>query len=183
MKKTFLSRTYIRKLTYSAMFLTIALLLPQVFHQFKDFGRIFLPMHLPVILCGFIVGWPWGLAIGLIAPLLSSALFGMPVIFPTGVAMALELAAYGLISGLLWNLFPKKIPFLYLALISSMVSGRIISGSVQYLIAGLKNTEFSLSAFWTGTVILALPGIIIQFILIPLLVIALRRASLVLNKK
>ena len=163
------------------MFLTIALLLPQVFHQFQDFGRIFLPMHLPVILCGFICGWPWGLAVGLVAPLLSSAIFGMPMIFPIGVSMAFELAMYGAASGFLYRLLPKKISFIYITLITSMILGRIISGTIQYLIAGFKNTEFNFSAFIAGVTTIALPGIIIQIILIPLLILAFRRTRFILN--
>jgi hypothetical protein len=102
----------------------------------------------------------------------------MPVIFPIGIAMSFELAAYGLMSGLIYRLLPKKIPFLYITLISSMIAGRIISGAVQYLISGFGNTVFSFSAFWAGAVTLALPGIIIQIVLIPLLIIALQRAGL-----
>ncbi len=164
------------------MFLAIALLLPQAFHQFKDLGRILLPMHLPVILCGFICGWPWGLAAGLAAPILSSALFGMPVIIPTGIAMAFELATYGAVSGILFRILPKKFPFMYLALLASMLLGRIISGAVQYMIAGLRNTVFSLDAFIAGAFTVAFPGIILQIILIPPLVAALRRAGLKLNE-
>lgn len=181
MKISVFSRYRIKNLTYSAMFLSVALLLPQIFHQFKDLGRVLLPMHLPVLLAGFICGWPWGLAVGLVAPLLSSALFGMPVIFPAGVSMAFELAVYGAMTGLFYRLLPKKIPFIYITLLISMISGRLVSALVQFVISGFRNTEFSLSAFWSGTVIIALPGIIIQLILIPLLVLAIRRVGIKSN--
>ena len=159
------------------MFLAVALLLPQVFHQFGDLGRILLPMHLPVILCGFVCGWPWGLVVGLVSPLVSSAMFQMPPPFPTGTAMAFELATYGAMTGLLQKLFPKKILFIYANLILSMIFGRLVSGAVQFLIAGLGNTEFSFAAFWGGAIVVAAPGIAVQLLLIPPLVAALRRAN------
>lgn len=178
MKASEFLRLRLKKLTYSAMFLAIALLLPQIFHQFGDLGRVLLPMHLPVLLCGFACGWPWGLAVGLVSPIISSTMFGMPPLFPVGVAMTFELAAYGALTGLLLKFLPKKIPYIYVNLILSMIAGRLVSCAVQFLIAGLRNTEFSFSAFWNSTIAVALPGIVIQILLIPPLVIALRRAGL-----
>ena len=178
MKASEFLRLRLKKLTYSAMFLAIALLLPQVFHQFGDLGRVLLPMHLPVLLCGFVCGWPWGLAVGLVSPIISSALFGMPPLFPVGVAMIFELAAYGALTGPLIKFLPKKIPYIYINLILSMIAGRLVSGAALFIIAGLGNTEFSFSAFWSGTIVVAIPGIVIQILLIPPLVVALRRAGL-----
>ena len=91
----------VRKLTYAALFLAIALVLPFLTGQIPEIGRALSPMHIPVLLCGFTCGWPWGLAVGFIAPLLRGLLFGMPVLFPSGVAMAFELAVYGAVSGYL----------------------------------------------------------------------------------
>lgn len=171
----------IRKLAFSGVFLALALVLPFLTGQIPQIGQALAPMHIPALLCGFICGWPWGLAVGFIAPLLRSALFGMPPMFPVGVAMAFELAAYGAVSGILYKSLPKKTPFIYCNLIISMIAGRLVWGAVRYLIAGLQDTTFDFAAFWAGAVANAIPGIICHIILVPLIVIALRKARLVLN--
>ena len=112
------------KLTYSALYLAIALVLPFLTGQIPQIGSMLCPMHIPALLCGFVCGWPWGLAVGFISPLLRSVLFGMPDMFPTAVAMAFELAAYGAASGLLYRVLPKKIGSIYAALVLSMIAGR-----------------------------------------------------------
>ena len=95
------------KLTLSAMFLALALVLPFLTGQIQPLSKKLCPMHIPILLCGFFCG-PWyGLAIGFIAPLLRFLCFGMPVIIPAGIAMSFELAAYGLVSGLLYRCLPK----------------------------------------------------------------------------
>ena len=90
--------SHVRRLTYAALFLALALVLPFLTGQIPRIGSMLCPMHFPALLCGFVCGWPYGLAVGLIAPVLRSALFGMPPMYPTAVAMALELAAYGAVS-------------------------------------------------------------------------------------
>lgn len=97
-----------KKLVYSALFLALALVLPFLTGQIQTFGQMLAPMHLPVLLCGFLCGPVWGLAVGAVAPLLRSMMFGMPPMFPTAVAMAFELAAYGLFSGLFYHLLRAK---------------------------------------------------------------------------
>ena len=172
----------LRKLTYSALFLAIALVLPFLTGQIPEIGSMLCPMHIPVLLCGFICGWPWGLAVGFIAPLLRFVLFGMPPVFPTGMAMAFELAVYGAVSGIMYKLFPKKDLYVYPALIIAMAAGRIVWGAVRYLIAGLQGTTFTAEAFLAGAVTTAIPGMILHIILIPLIVIALRRAKFMQNE-
>ncbi len=112
-------------MAYSGLFLALCLLLPFLTGQIPQFGNMLLPMHLPVLLCGFICGWPYGLAVGFISPLLRSMLFGMPPMFPTAVAMAFELAVYGLLSGLFYKIFPENV-FIYVSLLLAMVGGRLI---------------------------------------------------------
>ena len=109
------------RLTYSALYLAIALVLPFLTGQIPQIGSMLCPMHIPALLCGFVCGWPWGLAVGFIAPLLRSALFGMPTMFPAAVAMAFELAAYGAVAGLLYRVLPKRTGCIYVALIAAMV--------------------------------------------------------------
>ena len=96
------------RLTYAALYLALALVLPFLTGQIPQIGSMLCPMHIPVLLCGFICGWPYGLVTGLIAPVLRSFLFGMPQLYPTAIAMTFELAAYGAVSGMLYHLMPKK---------------------------------------------------------------------------
>ena len=119
------------RLTYSALYLAIAMVLPLITGQIPEIGKALCPMHIPVLLCGFVCGWPWGLAVGLIAPLLRSVVFGMPVMFPGAVAMAFELATYGCLSGLLYHLLPKKAWCTYAVLVISMIAGRIVWGEMK----------------------------------------------------
>ncbi len=169
------------KLTFSALFLAIALVLPFITGQIPEIGAMLSPMHIPVLLCGFLCGWPWGLAVGLIAPLLRGVLFGMPVLFPNGVAMSFELAVYGAMSGWLYRLLPRKKSSVYITLVASMIAGRLVWGLVRALLAGLADNPFTFSMFLAGAVTNAVPGIILHLVLIPILVIAMDRAGLVLS--
>ncbi|MBR0514194.1 MAG: ECF transporter S component [Clostridia bacterium] len=169
----------IRKMTYAALFLAIAMVLPLITGQIPEIGQMLSPMHIPVLLCGFMCGWPWGLAVGLIAAPLRSAVFGMPVMFPSAVAMAFELAAYGTVSGILYRILPRKKWAVYAALISAMIIGRLVWGLAQAVIAGLTHSEFTMAAFLAGAVTKAVPGIIMHIVLIPVLVLVMEREGLV----
>lgn len=172
----------IRKLTYAALYLAIAMVLPFVTGQIPEIGSMLCPMHIPALLCGFMCGWPWGLAVGFIAPLLRSAVFGMPTLFPTAVAMAFELAVYGGVSGLLIRLLPKKKGIVYAVLPIAMIAGRAVWGAVRVILAGLSGNSFTWAMFLAGAITNAIPGIILHLILIPILVIAMEKAGLSLNK-
>lgn len=169
-----------RKLTYAALYLAIALVLPFLTGQIPEIGSMLAPMHIPVLLCGFVCGWPWGLTVGLVAPPLRCLLFGMPPLL-TAIAMAFELAAYGAISGVLHKLLPKKNWCIYLSLICAMAGGRVVWGLVRWLLAGLQHTTFTPALFIAGAVTTAVPGIILHIVLIPIIVMALDRAKLILN--
>lgn len=169
-------------LALAAMFLALAFVMPFLTGQIQQIGSMLCPMHIPVILCGFVCGGPWGLAVGFIAPLLRSFTIGMPPIYPVAFAMAFELAAYGLISGILYRVFPKKNGYIYLSLIFSMVIGRLVWGAVQFCCMGLDASKFGFAAFWAGAVANALPGIVLQIILIPVIVMLLEKTKLI-NKK
>ena len=165
-----------RKLTYAALFLALALVLPFRTGQIPEIGKMLSPMHIPVLLCGFLCGWPWGLAVGFIAPLLRSVLFGVPVMFPGAVAMAFELAVYGALSGLLYSILPRKTRSIYVTLIVSMIAGRVVWGIVRWILAGLSGSSFTWELFIAGAVTNAVPGIILHIVLTPVLVIVLERA-------
>ncbi len=172
-----------KKITFAGMFLALALLLPFLTGQIPQIGNALSPMHIPVLLCGFVCGGPLGLVVGFIAPLLRYMLFGMPPIFPTGIAMAFELAIYGLAAGLLYKRLPKKTPYIYVSLILSMIIGRIVWGAAMFVISLLvTDVQFGLSAFLAGAFIKALPGIILHIVLIPVIVIALKKAKLMFNE-
>ena len=161
----------INRLVYASLFLALALVLPFLTGQIPQIGAMLTPMHFPVLLCGFLCGWQWGIAVGFSAPLLRSVLFGMPVMYPMAVCMALELATYAAVAGMLYRVFPQKRRFLYVSLIISMILGRLVWGLARFLCAGLDISTFGLSAFWTGAVAMSVPGILLQLLIVPVLVI------------
>ena len=176
-----MSSLQVRRLTYAALYLAIAMVLPFLTGQIPEIGAMLCPMHIPALLCGFLCGWPWGAAVGFIAPLMRSVVFGMPAMFPTAVAMAFELAVYGGMAGLLYHLLPKRKWMVYAVLLTAMLAGRIVWGAVHVILAGLTGNSFTWEAFLLGAVTNAVPGIIMQLVLIPILVIAMDRAGLSLN--
>ena len=164
------------KIVLSASFLALALVLPLLTGQLQQLGNAFCPMHLPVLLCGFFCG-PWyGLTVGLTAPLLRLAIFGMPPLMPIGIAMCFELATYGAVSGLLYRLLPDRRPFIYVSLIAAMLAGRLVWGAVRVILYGLGKSDFGWAAFLAGAVTNAVPGIVLQIVLVPLLVMVLTKA-------
>lgn len=171
----------IRKMAYSALFLALAMVLPFLTGQIPQIGSALCPMHIPALLCGFVCGWPWGLAVGFISPLLRFVLFGMPPIFPTGVAMAFEMGTYGALAGLMYRKLPRRPLNVYVSLLVAMVAGRIAWGLVRFVLAGLQSSTFTLSAFLAGAVTSAFPGIVVQIVLIPVLVMVMEKANLTLN--
>ncbi len=170
-----------RRLAYSALFLALALVLPFLTGQIPTIGKALSPMHIPVMLCGFLCGPLWGAAVGAVAPLLRSVLFGMPAMFPGGVAMTFELATYGVLSGWLYRLLPRKPWSIYVSLLAAMLGGRLVWGAARFALAGLSGSEFPFSAFLAGAVTGAIPGIVLHIVLIPLLVMGLERAKLTLD--
>ncbi len=170
----------IKKLTLSAMFMAIGLALPFLTGQIKTVGNMLCPMHIPVLLCGLICGWQYGAAVGLILPLLRSATFGMPPMYPTAIAMAFELMTYGLVIGVLYSRSRWKcVIALYRSLIAAMLAGRAVWGIVQIVLLGLGGSVFTFRAFMVGAFLNAIPGIILQLVLIPAVMVALNRTGLV----
>ena len=163
-----------KKTVLAGLFLAIGVVLPFLTAQIKEVGDTLLPMHFPVMLCGFVCGPIYGLGVGLILPFFRSFLFSMPPMYPNAVWMASELATYGLVCGLLYSRFAKKnIVSLYISLIVAMISGRIVWGVVKTILLGLSGKMFSFEAFFVGGFIDALAGIILQLCLIPPIVKAI----------
>lgn len=170
----------LKTLTLSAMFLALGLVLPFFTGQIPQIGSMLLPMHLPVFLCGLICGWQYGAVVGFIVPLLRSVLFGMPPLFPTATSMAFELMTYGLVVGLLYSRSRWQcIRALYRCLLLAMLAGRAVWGVVQAVLLGLTGSALTLQVFMASAFLNAIPGIIIQLILIPAVMVALNRTGLV----
>lgn len=165
-------------LTGTALCLALGLILPSFFHLFGA-GPTFLPMHLPVLLCGLIFGWQYGALCGAVVPILSSVFTGMPPLFPTATAMVFELCAYGLLAGLFyrrlrWNIYP--------ALICAMLGGRAVSGLANAVFMNMASKPYGIAAFASAAFVQALPGILIQLILIPALIFALEKAGIIVRQ-
>ena len=172
------NNNFILRLVYAAVCLALCIVLPFLTGQIPQFGSMLCPMHLPVLLAGYLCGPWWAALVGLIAPLLRHLMFSMPP-FPTAIAMCFELAMYGLIAGLLYAKLPKKPLYLYISLLGAMIAGRIVWGIAMTIIMRITGAAFGWQAFFAGAVTGAIPGIILQIVLIPLLVLALQKAKII----
>ena len=164
-----MSKSNLRKLILAALFLALGTVLPTLTGQIKEIGDSLLPMHFPVLLCGLLCGAPYGLTVGLFMPFVRSLTFGMPPLYPNAVWMALELATYGFVIGFLYARAKKKtLPRLYFCLVCSMLLGRIVWGISKAALLGIADKTFTVKAFIAGGFVDALPGIVLQLVLIPL---------------
>jgi len=165
------------RLTLSALFLALGILLPFLTGNNRQLGNIFSLMHIPVLLCGFVCGWKHGLFIGFVTPLLRSLLIGMPPMLPVALGMAFELAAYGAAAGLLYRLLGKKTLSIYISLIAAMLIGRVVFGLAMALLLGINGGSYTLQAFLAGAFINAWPGIILHILIIPPIVLAIEKVK------
>lgn len=168
----------IQRMVVSALMLALCYELPFFTGQIPQIGGMLLPMHLPVLLCGFLCGGPWGMLVGFVAPLMRSLILGMPPPFPTAVGMAFEMAVYGLVAGVLYRRLPKNLGGIYTSLIGAMLCGRVVWGLVRAMLTLSGNTSFSFAAFIAGGFTSSIAGIVLQLIVIPPLVFTLQRAQL-----
>lgn len=170
---------FVRRIATAAMLLAIGFVLPTLTMNIPQIGKMLLPMHIPVMLCGLIVGWQYGAVIGFALPILRSLVFSAPVMYPGAIAMAFELAAYAIVIGLLYNRSKWKcVRALYRALIISMLCGRIVWAVMQSVLLAATGSVFTFDAFLSGAFLTAFPGIIIQLILIPAIMIALDKTGI-----
>lgn len=172
------TRTATMNMVLSAMFLALGIVMPFITGQIPEVGSMLLPMHLPVLICGFVCGWKYGLVVGFVVPLLRSVMFGMPPLMPTATCMAFELAAYGACTGILYEKLPKNNVSVYVSLIGAMAIGRAVWGVVSMVVYGVIGKAFSAQIFLAGAFLNAIPGIILQIVLIPIIIMALKRAKL-----
>lgn len=172
-----------RDAAVAAMLLAVGLLLPFLTGQIQQIGNMLLPMHLPVLLCGLICGWKWGTAVGFILPLFRFVLFGMPPIYPQGIAMAFELATYGGVVGALYaHSRWQCVRALYRCLVIAMLAGRVVWGVAEVFLLGLGPDGFTWQLFMAGAFLNCIPGIILQLIAVPAIMAALNRTGLVRYK-
>lgn len=174
-----MKKSFTVNLTGAALCLALGLVLPMLFHLVGA-GSTFLPMHIPVLLCGLLFGWQYGAVCGFILPLLSSVLTGMPPLFPVAPAMMLELCAYGALTGLFyrrlrWNVYP--------ALLAAMLGGRIVSGLANAVFLGMAQKPYGFAAFLAASFGTALPGIVIQIVLLPIIILSLEKAKIFVREK
>ena len=167
----------VKKMTLAAVCIALCVVLPIAFHSIPDAGSVFLPMHIPVLICGMICGWPYGFICGLMGPLLSSLLTGMP---PAAYLppMMVECGVYGMTTGLVLKYVRtgKTYGDLYIALVIAMVAGRVVSGIAKALIF---SPGMALSVWITSSFVTALPGIVIQLVLLPMVVSTLMKARVI----
>ena len=166
----------IKNLVYTAVCAALCVVLPMAFHAVQNAGQVFLPMHIPVLLCGLVCGWPFGLVCGALGPFLSSLLTGMPAaaMLP---GMMVECACYGCVSGLMLRFVRTKSAIfdLYISMLTAMALGRVLAGFAKCLIFAPGTPPF---AWVTTSLVTGIPGIVIQLVLIPLVIFALTKAKL-----
>lgn len=166
------------RLVYAAVCLALCMVLPFLTGQIPQIGSALSPMHIPVLLAGFLCGPWWAMAVGVTAPLLRHLWLTMPPLV-TAIAMAFEMGCYGLVSGLLYKRLPKTTVSIYGALIAAMLAGRLVWGAVMVVLSGVTGSAFTWAAFLAGAFINAVPGIIVHIALVPVLVMALRKANII----
>ncbi len=167
-----------KKVVLSGITIALGIYLPFLTGQIPSIGNMLLPMHIPILLCGFICGWKYGLITGFITPLLRSAMFTMPPMFPAAIAMAFELAAYGALTGLLYKVLPKGGKNVFLSLILSMLGGRVVWGIATFVLFRMVGNVLTWEIFISAAFVNAIPGIILQLVLIPSIVIALQKSKM-----
>lgn len=160
-----------KEIVLSGLLLASGIILPMIFHIFSLTGPIALPMHIPVLIGGFLLSPPLALLLGITTPIISGLLTGMPVMFPMAIIMALELGIYGLTASLAVRKFKLSI---FPALIISMIAGRIAAGLTVALLVQLFGLKMNPLIFIQGAIITGIPGIIIQLIFIPALIHAIK---------
>lgn len=167
------------KIVLTGLFLAIGIILPPIFHS-ANLGNVISPMHFPVILCGLLLGWEYGLICGLLTPFVGFIMWGQPPIMPIGLTMSLELASYGLIAGYIYKkvrVFSKDIYNLYFALVIAMIAGRIMYGATNWVLFLLDLSKTDFISFLTVVFVTGLPGIVLQILILPAIVMTIERRN------
>lgn len=161
-----------REIILAGLFVAMGIVLPSLFHLTGISGKVFLPMHIPALVAGFFISPPIAFLIGFITPYLNSLVTGMPPLFPMAVIMSFEIGLYSLSA----SIYSKKTKLnTILSLILAMITGRIGGGLIAYILSTFFGVKIKALMFIKGSILTGLPGIIIQLILIPIIVIALSK--------
>lgn len=161
--RPYVLQSRVHQLTFTSIALTSGFILPMIFHLLgMQAGMVFLPMHIPTLICGLICGPFYGFLTGLLSPLISTILSGMPIMYPNGFVMMIELAIYGLVCGYL-----IRYVNVVFSLLGAMIIGRIVSGFLWTIVFHLMDKPYTISMFIKGAFLIAIPGIIIQLCIIP----------------
>ncbi|HHX28438.1 MAG: ECF transporter S component [Bacillota bacterium] len=159
----------------TGLFTAMGIVLPMGFHA-VGMGRTFLPMHIPVLLAGIYVGWRSGLAVGVATPALSGLLTGMPpFVPPTAFAMMVELPVYGVLVALFYRRMRLHPAW---AVTLAALAGRVVYGLIGYSVFPLMGLP-GVSPLYPVTAGLAasIPGVLLQIVLVPVIVIRLKPAE------
>ena len=176
-----MNRKELKKMIITAVLLALGMVLPLLLGQVKVLGQAISPLHIPVLICGLTCGWPWGLGLGIVLPVLRSAVFGMPPMVPTAVCMAVEMGVYGLLTGLMYPVLRKRMgqfPAILVAMLIAMVAGRIAGGATQAVIMGIRGGSYTFEAFVASYFVGTAVGAVLHLIIVPVVVIALEKAKL-----
>ncbi len=168
------------RITLTATFLAMGIALPFIFGQIPQIGSMLLPMHIPVFLCAFICGWKYGVWVAVVLPLLRSVAFGRPNMYPEAIAIAFEMATYALVAGFLYSRFQnRRAGSIYACLLSAMLLGRVVRGLAQFFLLGINGVAFTFELFFTGIVLVGIPGILLQLIAIPAIMLTLDKLRII----
>lgn len=174
----------LKNLILSAMFFALGIVLPFFTGQIQQIGNMLLPMHIPVFLCGLICGWKYGVLVGFLLPIVRSIFFSMPLFYPAAISMAFELATYGMVSGFVYSHSKWQCTkTLYKSLFMAMISGRIVWAMVQMFLLSIKGNILTMEVFITSAFLNAIPGILLQLVLIPAILVALDHSKIYRFKK
>ena len=166
------SSTY--RLVVASLCLAAGLVLPFLTGQIPLIGNMLLPMHIPVFVCAFCCKKTYGALVGLVLPLLRSFLFTKPELFPDAIGMAAELCVYGFVAAWIFEvLHRRKVWAIYASMIPAMIAGRVAWGVTKSMLFLLVSKMFTWELFVAGALINAVPGLILQLIVVPVLVMLL----------
>ncbi len=173
-----MNRSYIKKTVLSALFLALGFILPMLIGQIPAIGQMLLPMHIPVFICAFVCDWRYGATVGFVLPIFRSLLFSVPVMYPTAIAVAFEMATYGIVAGFLYGHSKRRsVPSLYGAMLVAMIFGRAVRLVAEIVLLGFAGNAFVWKAFFTGVILNAIPGILLQLAVIPAVMLLLGKVK------
>ena len=174
-----MKKRQLKLMVLTAMFIALGYVLPFLTGSVPEIGKMLCPMHIPAFLCGIVCGPLWAVAYGITTPLLRSLTLGAPKLFPSAIAMAVELPVYGVVCALMKKLLPKGIVFDFIGLVISMLAGRLMSGLCSFILLGIEGSGYAFGTFITTHFVMAWPGILLQLLLIPAISYGLEKAKLI----